>query len=524
MLSRILMLLAVSAFPMQAQKLGTVRFATSCAPATRAGFNRSMALLHSFTFGSAAEGFNAVLGIDPRCAMAYWGLALTAWGNPFAAGLKSSAQIQRGLDAVTQARAAGASTTRERRYIDAVARLYDRADSLDQRTRLLAYRDAMAELATAEPADTEAAILHALAVAVAADPADKSYADQLAAGATLERLFRVLPDHPGLAHYLIHTYDVPPLAGRALPAARRYAAIAPLVAHALHMPSHTFTRVGDWQRSIEANIASAAAARRESPGAEELHSADYRVYAYLQTGQDQAAARLLSEIPTLAARFDPNAVGSAAPPAAGFYAMAAVPARYMLERGAWADAARLELRPSPVPFADAVTVFAKALGAARSGESAAARVGVEALAVLRDRLAERHEGYWSRQVEIQRRAALAWLHWSTGRTDEALTEMRAAAVSEDSTEKNAITPGPLAPARELLGEMLLAAKQPAAALAEFKATLGHEPNRFRTLAGAAKAAREAGNHTASLEYSRRLARLCSHADRPNGRCPDLPRT
>ncbi|HEY9384883.1 MAG TPA: hypothetical protein VIP80_15345, partial [Gemmatimonadales bacterium] len=322
--------------PARQQAPGTVRFATSCAVAARPLFNRATALLHSFGFSQAADSFNAVLRADPRCAMAWWGLALTAWGNPFAAGLKAPAQLQRGLAAVRRARATGAPTERERGYIEAVARLYERADSVDQRTRLLAYRDAMAELAAREPADTEAQIFHALAQAVSADPADKTYASQLAAGATLERLFVKLPGHPGIAHYLIHSYDVPPLAGRALTAAGRYGRIAPTVSHALHMPSHTYTRVGDWRRSISANVAAGNAAFREHATAEQLHSMDYRTYAYLQTGQDTAAARMLAALPALARRFDPTDFGSAAPPAAGYFAIAAIPARYALERGDWA--------------------------------------------------------------------------------------------------------------------------------------------------------------------------------------------
>ncbi len=502
--------------------IGTVRFATSCGAAARPGFNRAVALLHSFAFSQAAEGFNAVLRTDSACAMAYWGLALSAWGNPFAAGIKPAAQLQRGLGWIARARTAGVPTPRESRYIEAAARLYEHSDSMDQRARLLSYRDAMADLAAGEPADTEAAIFHALALAISADPADKRYASQLEAGAILERLFARLPDHPGLAHYIIHSYDVPPLAGRAMGAARRYSRIAPVVSHALHMPSHTWTRVGDWPRSVDANVASAAAARREGSTAEELHAGDYRVYAYLQMGRDRAARRLLDSLPEVAARFDPNAVGSAAPPAAGFYALAAIPARYALERGAWAEAARLAPQPGPVPFADAVTWFARGLGAARTGDTAAARTAIAALLGLRDRLARARETYWSEQVEIQRRGAEAWLDFASGRKTEGLAEMREAAEREDATEKNAITPGPLAPARELLGEMLLESHQPAEALVAFETTLKHEPNRFRALAGAAQAARAAGNRAASARYSALLRRLDAQADRP-GRTLSGPR-
>lgn len=494
--------------------IGTVRFPTSCSAAAGPRFNRAVALLHSFAFGPAAEGFTAVLQADPTCAIAYWGLALSAWGNPFAAGVKPPAQVQRGLAWIARGRATGAPTPRESRYIEAAARLYEHADSMDQRARLVAYRDAMASLAAAEPADTEAAIFHALALAIAADPADKTYAGQLAAGATLERLFARLPDHPGLAHYIIHSYDVPPLAGRAVSAAGRYAHIAPEMAHALHMPSHTWTRVGDWERSVDANVASGAAARREGGTAEELHSEDYRAYAYLQMGQARAARRLVDSLPLVVARFDPSALGSAAPPAAGFYAIAAIPARYALERGAWAEAAALEVARTPVPFAEAVTWFARGLGAARKGDTAGAQAAIASLQGLHDRLVSAREAYWAEQVDIQRLGVAAWLDFAAGRVTEGVNGMRAAAEREDATEKNAITPGPLAPARELLGEMLLQSHRPAEALAAFETTLLHEPNRFRALAGAVQAAGAARNHAAAAKYSAQLKQLDARADRP----------
>jgi len=518
--------MAVAAVPAQrpqqlpeAQEAGTVRFATSCGAAAQPTFNHAVALLHSFAFGAASDGFHAVLRADPHCAMAWWGLAVAAWGNPFAAGIKPAAQIQRGLDAVNRARSAGTPTAREARYIDAAARLYEHADSVDQRTRVLAYRDGMAALARAEPADTEAVIFYALALVASADPADKTYASQLAAGATLERLFAVLPNHPGLAHYIIHSYDVPPLADRALAAAQRYSRIAPEISHALHMPSHTYTRVGQWQQSIDANVASARAARREGGTAEELHASDYLVYAYLQLGQDRAAAKILAALPGIARNLDPGAVGAAAPPAAGYFAIAAIPARVALEHGAWPEAARLELRPSPVPFADAMTWFARALGAAHMRDTLAARAAITALSEIGVRLSQARESYWSQQVEIQRRGAAAWLAFASGRRDEGLEEMRAAADQEDATEKNAITPGPLAPARELLGEMLLDAGKPAEALTAFKAVLGHEPNRFRAVAGAGRSARAAGDTGGAAKYEAQLRVLRARSDRPVGAGP-----
>jgi hypothetical protein len=268
------------------ENLGRVQFSTSCSNAVQQQFNRAVALMHSFQFMHAIEGFKATLVSDPSCAIAYWGIALSSWGNPFAAGLKAQGQLEQGLKAVEQARATGAKTERERAYIDAVAHLFIDTANTDQRSRILAYESATAAVSTANSEDIEAAIFYALAVAAAADPADKTYAKQLKAGAILENLFVQYPDHPGLAHYIIHTYDVPPLATRAVGAARRYHEIAPSAPHALHMPSHTFTRVGYWQDSIDTNIAAAAAAGSEGQTGEELHASDYMVYAYLQTAQD----------------------------------------------------------------------------------------------------------------------------------------------------------------------------------------------------------------------------------------------
>jgi tetratricopeptide (TPR) repeat protein len=371
----------------------------------------------------------------------------------------------------------------------------------------------MAAMASRYPGDSEASIFYALALAISADPNDKTYANQLKAGAILERLTAGQPDHPGLAHYIIHSYDVPALASRALGAARSYAGIAPEAPHALHMPSHTFTRVGDWQESITTNVASAAAARREGSTAEELHASDYMVYAYLQTGQDRAARRVLAALPEIRRRFNPDAVGGGAPPAAGFFALAAVPARYALERGAWKDAMRLEVRQSPFPYIDAMTHFARALGAARAGDTAIPKAAIAELQRLREQLTQARETYWTEQVEIQRRGAAAWLAFAEGRKGDAVVEMRAAADLEDATEKNAITPGPLAPARELLGEMLLDMNQPAAALKEFERTLAKEPNRFRALAGAARASSAIGDRDAARKYYGQLLTVASRADR-----------
>ena len=495
------------------ERLGTVHFGTSCTDTARAPFDRAVALLHSFEFGRAIDGFNRTLAADPQCAIAYWGIALSRWGNPFGVGLRPAAQLQQGREAIDRARATGAKTDRERAYIDAAARLYSDFDETDQRSRVLAYRDAMASLVERFPEDTEASIFYALSLTAAEEPSDKSYAGRLKAGAILERLFAAQPDHPGLAHYIIHSYDVPALAPKALDAAHRYAKIAPSAPHALHMPSHTFTRVGSWQDSIETNIASAAAARREKSTYEELHATDYQMYAYLQTAQDAAAKRLLDSLPEILGRMDSPAMG-AAPLAAGAFASAAIPARWALERRAWAEAAKLEPHQSPLPYADALTYFARALGAARTGDTAGARAAIDMLQQLRDRETQSNETYWAEQIEIQRRGAAAFLAYAESRKEDALAQMRAAADAEDRTEKAAVTPGPLAPARELLADMLLEMKQPADALKEYEATLAKEPNRFRTLYGAAQAARLAGNHAAAQKYYQQLVQMCERADRP----------
>lgn len=500
--------------PASEEQLGTVRFETSCSAPVQARFDRAVALLHSFEFAPASAGFEDVARADPACGMAGWGLALAAWGNPFAAGQKSPAQIRRGQDAIDRARRAGARSEREKAYVAAAAELYRDAEHRDQRTRVLAYRDAMAVLAARHPEDMEAAIFYALALAQAAPPNDLTYAELVKAGAILEPLFAAHPDHPGLAHYLIHAYDAPGLAPRGLAAARCYARIAPSAPHALHMPSHTFTRLGYWRESIDANIASAAAAKRDGATAEELHASDYEVYAYLQIGRDAAARRLVDSLPEIAARFDADAVGSAAPGAAGVFALAAIPARWALERRAWAEAARLEPRPSRFPFADAISHFARGLGAARSGDAPAARAAADALAQIHGRLVSADEGYWATQVEIQKQSVEAWLALAEGRNAEALAGMRAAAEREGRIEKNAITPGPIAPARELLGEMLLELHEPAQALEQFTATLEREPDRFRALAGAASAAAQAGERDTATRYYARLLTSCEGADRP----------
>jgi hypothetical protein len=498
----------------QGEKLGAVHFATSCNAGAQKEFDRAVALLHSFQFSWAIEGFNAALAEDATCGMAYWGIALSDWSNPFAAGMKDKGQLQAGRESAERGKTAGAKTERERAYLAAVGKLYGDFESTAQRARLLAYRDGMREVAAKYPEDHEGQIFYALALAASEDPADKTYAGRLQAGAMLEKLFEEEPEHPGLAHYIIHTYDVPALAGRALVAARRYAEIAPDAPHALHMPSHTFTRTGYWQESIDSNVAAAAAARREGQTAEELHASDYEIYAYLQTGQDDAARRILDSLPEIASRFDAKAViGGAGGPSAGYFALAAIPARYALERQEWKATAQLTPLETPFPYTQAMTWFARGLGAARLERAQAARKSATALKQIRERLLKAGENYWAQQVEIQELEVEAWAALAEGKKEESLQRMRAAAELEDATEKSAVTPGPLAPARELLGEMLLELNEPAQALEQFEATLKKEPGRFRALYGAAHAGQLSGNSEASQKYFGELLKVCGHADK-----------
>lgn len=495
--------------------LGTVHFATSCDPNTEPDFNRAVALLHSFEFSRAVAGFKDVLKTDPSCGIAYWGIALSQWSNPFAPGAKDKIQLAAGKASADLGRSIGAKTDRERAYISAVSALYNDFETTTQRSRLLAYRDAMEAVASKYPDDKEAQIFYALSISASEDPADKTYAGRLKSGAILEKLFQTEPNHPGLAHYIIHNYDVPPLAARSLDAARRYSKIAPDAPHALHMPSHTFTRTGYWQESIDTNIAAASAAKRDGETAEELHASDYEIYAYLQTGQDEAAHRIVTSLPEISLRFDPNKiVGGAGGPAAGYFALAAIPARYALERGDWRQASQLTARETPFFHTDAITWFARGLGAAHLGQVQAAYDAAAALDQLRARLLKSGENYWALQIQIQQQELKAWALMAENKKADAIREMELAAQLEDGTEKSAVTPGPLAPARELLGQMLLANNQSAQALDQFEATLKKEPGRFRALYGAARAAQLANQSELSRKYFSELLRICKHTDQP----------
>jgi tetratricopeptide (TPR) repeat protein len=482
------------------QKFGTVHFATSCNETAQRRFDRAIRYQHSFWYQASKDLFDEVLKTDPRCAIAHWGIALSLLYNPHAAPPPANLPI--GLAALQDGRAIAAG--RERDYIDALMVFYADYDKIPHAQRVQAYRKAMEVLAQKYPDDDEAQILYALTLNVAASPSDKTYENQRKGAAILEPIFRRQPRHPGIAHYLIHLYDNPTLAEQGLDAARRYAAIAPAAPHALHMPSHIFIRVGAWSDSASSNLASARAAKEASDFGEQMHAMDYLVYAYLQTAQDEKAHAVLREM-TAMPNIQPERF-------VGPYALAVSPARHAMERGDWKSAAALEVRPSRFAYADAMTHFARALGAARSGNQAAAKTDMEKLAALREGLRAAKDGYWTEQTDIQWQIARAWVLHAEGKYDEAVKVLRAAADAEDNTEKHPVTPGAPIPARELLGQMLLERGSANEALAAFEATLKKEPNRFNATAGAAKAAVRLGDKAKAKAHFQRLTVLASNAD------------
>jgi len=443
--------------------------------------------------------------------MAHWGVALTYWGNPFA-GQRAAQTIANGKAAVEKAQSTGTPTAREKGFIDAVAGLFSSADVTTQRARVVAYEGASELVASQNRSDMEARIFWALAIAQTALPTDKTFAQNLKAAEILEPLYKRNPNHPGLAHYIIHAYDVPALAAKALPAARAYADIAPSVPHALHMPSHTFTRVGEWKESVATNIRSAGEAEKSGTGlGEGLHARDYMTYAYLQMGMDKQAQAVMETARALAEK---AAAAPAAADAGGAntFALAAIPARYALERSQWAEATTLKPYPAPnAPYTEAMTHFARAIGFARSGRPAEAAADVARLTALRDREIEMKDAYWTEQVDIQRRGAEAWVMFAEGKKAEAIAAMSAVADAEDKTDKSAVTPGPLAPARELYGFMLLEAGRSKEALVAFEAVAKKEPNRFLALYGAGKAAEATKQRSKAKGYYQQIVAICADA-------------
>jgi tetratricopeptide (TPR) repeat protein len=500
-----------------AEKLGRVEFATSCNAGAQAHFERGLALLHSFWWPEAEKAFGSAAQADPACAMAYWGTGLVHRGNWFA-GAPGPDRVRAGLDAAERAVALNPPTPRERDYAAAVLTLFRDPDRRDHRARSLAYEEAMRGVFERYPDDREAAVFYALAVTANASPADKSFERQKRAGAILEPLFERSPDHPGVAHYLIHTYDAPAIAHLGAGAARRYGEIAPSVPHAQHMPSHIFTRLGLWEESIRANRASALAAqayeeaeRMTSVSFDRAHAWDYLTYAYLQQGQDAEARAMVEEVGR----------ATAAPSIATDYAFAAIPARYALERSRWREAAQLPVRASPgFRAGEAITHFARGIGSARSGDLASARREAEALAAIRAELEGRNDPYWAQIVEAQRLAVSAWIARGQGSGAEALQLVARAAEIEETVDKHPVTPGPILPSRELEGDLLLELNRPAEALRAYEVALRHEPNRARTLYGAARAAELAGN---ASEARRRYAEYLQLIRSPGSERPEVRR-
>jgi tetratricopeptide (TPR) repeat protein len=502
------------------EALGSVHFKVSCSPEAQSQFNRAVALLHSFWYDEAEKAFTRVTLTDPRCGMGHWGVAMSRyhpiWAAPGADDLKA------GRAAVERARAIGAGSEREKDYIAAIEVFYTDWGKVDHLTRAIAYEEAMRRVFERHPEDHEAGVFYALAILGRALPTDKTYAHQKRAAEILNRILPEEPEHPGIAHYMIHSYDYPELASLALPAARAYAKIAPDAPHALHMPSHIFTRLGMWEDSIRSNLTSAESAwrqiakgRRDMGTFDQLHAMDYLEYAYLQIGRDDLAKQVLEDLGRVR-RLDREIIQAA-------YAFAAIPARYALERGRWEEAAALEVRPAWFPWerfrsSEANVHFARALGAARSGRPEAARAAAERLASIHEALVKAKDAEWGDRVEILRLAAAGWAARAAKKDDEALELLRSAARLDDSIEKHPVTPGAIAPARELLADLLLDLGRPREALEEYEAVLRVAPKRLRATAGAARAAELAGDRARAQAHHADLLSFCDSAStRPETR-------
>ena len=491
-------------------KLGKVSFPVSCAPAAQAQFNQAAAMLHSFWYDEAEKAFREVTVTDPQCAMGFWGIAMSLyhqlWATPPAA-----AQLQQGRDAILQAKSLPIKTDREKAYLDAISILYPADDASDYTAKRIAYQEAMARIFAQYPDDREAAVFYALALISNAAPTDKTYAVQKKALRLLQQVLDHEPEHPGVAHYIIHSSDYPELAELGLDAALTYTKIAPAAPHALHMPSHIFIRLGRWREAAQSNRAAYQAAQQHaSKNAQtatwdqQFHFMDYMLYAYLQSGETQKARNLVEQL---------RSIGNAQPQNTTVaYAYAAMPARYAIERGEWREAAELSVYPVEFPWqqfgwCEAITHFARGVGAARTGNIAAAKDSLNRLQTLRDNDRSINKDYTADQIEIQRLAVAAWIAFAENRADEAVQLMRASAALEDSTEKDNVTPGAIKPARELLGELLLELQRPAEALQELEASLQRTPNRRNGIIQAVQAAKFAGDRSKALQYEQQLHNL-----------------
>jgi hypothetical protein len=491
----LLIALASPGWALAEAKLGKVHFKVDCNEAAQAEFNLALAYYHSFAWSQMQAPLERVLKADPSCGMAHWARALASLNNPFAwPTIIPAAALEEGPRILETAERAGLKSKRERDYVAALGAFFADQDKMDHKARAKALEVELEQLTRRYPRDEEAATLYALVLSANFDPTDKKYTNQLKAAKILEPIFRNQPDHPGVAHYLIHSYDYPPIAKKGVGAARRYGKIAADAPHALHMPSHIFTRVGAWRESIESNAASARTAGNK--GYEKWHAYDYMVYAHLQLGEQQVAREVLDDAMKNAARADHPAAA---------YAYAAMPARIALERAAWKEAAALELAPEfpwkKYTFAEAVNAFSRGIGAGMSGDAALARAQVERLDSLRDAT---KVPYWAEQIAIQAEVVKGLALLAEGDAKGALATLRAAAKREDASEKHVVTPGPIVPAREVLAYVLLDKGEAKAALREFEAVLAKEPNRRRALAGAAQAAERSNNRKKAKDYSAKL--------------------
>jgi hypothetical protein len=500
---------ALSTFAQGPARLGKVSFPVSCNAAAQKEFETAMAYYHSFAWPELKAALDRVLQADPTCGMAHWGRAIGYLDNPFLwPGSLSPKVLADGQAAIDAARAAGLKTQRERDYVEATAVFFKDHDKLNHRTRVKAFEEALRDVAGRYKDDREATILYALVLSANFDPTDKKYGNQLQAAKTLEPIFLQQPDHPGVAHYLIHSYDYPPIAQHGLDAARSYAKIAPDATHAQHMPSHIFTRVGYWRDSVASNRQSAKVDGDKTVNSP--HAYDYMVYAHLQLAQDKAAEEVIAHARRVAAK--PDHIAAA-------YAYAAMPARLALERGAWPDAAKLVLDPpaeayawKKYPQSEAVNAFARGVGAAMSANAATARTELARLQALRDSATSMKIAYWAEQIDIQAEVVRGLASCADNKTDECVAILRAAVTREDATEKHAVTPGPILPAREVLATVLLKGGKAGDALREFEAVLAKEPNRYRAFAGAMQAAEQSGDKKKATFFAERIVELTDAAD------------
>jgi hypothetical protein len=484
--------------------VGTVDFVNSCAPAVQADFARGVAMLHSFWYSAGEQAFRDVLAKDPDCAIAHWGIASLLMLNPLAGTGSTPKGAEQAQQELELARHTGKPTLRERDYIEALGAYYQDFATQTESRRQQARAEAYEALARRYPDDDEAQIFSALYIAGTQSQADQTYAAYTRAAGILQKEFAKLPQHPGISHYLIHVYDAPPLAEQGLAAARLYATLAPAAPHALHMPSHIFTRVGAWEVSAATNLRAFAAAVKGNEPGEAFHATDYAVYGYLQLGQDKAAKAAMDD--ALALKVTPPYARPIP------YSSASMPARMAIERGDWAAATKLEPAKIALPYTAAITWFARALGAARLWDVETAQRSAAELEPLHKALIDANDTYWALEIEVQQHAAAGWIALAQHNPDEALTLMRQAADQEDSHEKHIVTPGRILPARELLGDMLLEVGQPILALQAYEASQHREPNRFRGYYGAARAAEASGDAAKAKLYFAKLIELTRNAD------------